>query len=216
MSTDHGLEPHNLIADAIDGAEEMHDPLDGLAEKTVADPGAPFMAEALEALGALKKDSRAAFEALRSRLKKAGCRVTALDDAISEETGETGGRGPTQADILIGLARTAELFHTPGLCRFCRPGHKRPSRDLADPLQRLSSLASPLLLRGDRRRTEFGSAAIGTERDRGQGPEWRGVEIDTTGWRLIDKPPLRFRGRKEGSQRDQEGERRRLGHPRNR
>jgi hypothetical protein len=113
MSTDHGLEPQNLIADAIDGAEEMYDPLDGLAEKTVADPGAPFMAEALEALGALKKDSRAAFEALRSRLKKAGCRVTALDNAISEETGETGGRGPTQADILIGLARTAELFHTP-------------------------------------------------------------------------------------------------------
>jgi hypothetical protein len=82
MSTDHGLEPQNLIADAIDGAEEMYDPLDGLAEKTVADPGAPFMAEALEALGALKKDSRAAFEALRSRLKKAGCRVTALDNAI--------------------------------------------------------------------------------------------------------------------------------------
>ena len=42
MSTDHGLEPQNLIADAIDGAEEMYDPLDGLAEKTVADPGAPF------------------------------------------------------------------------------------------------------------------------------------------------------------------------------
>ena len=41
MSTDHGLEPQNPIADAIDGAEEMYDPLDGLAEKTVADPARP-------------------------------------------------------------------------------------------------------------------------------------------------------------------------------
>ena len=39
--------------------------------------------------------------------------MTALDDAIAEESGDTGGRGPTQADILIGLAQTAELFHAP-------------------------------------------------------------------------------------------------------
>ena len=77
-------------------------------------------------------------------------------------------------------------------------------------------MARPLLLRGNRRRTEFGSAAIGTERDRGEGlfrcaraggvrprrgldgklylnlgdEKWRAVEIDTTGWRLIDKPSV--------------------------
>ena len=67
----------------------------------------------LERLVALKRDDRAAFEALRAQLKKAGCRVTALDDAIAEESGDTGGRGPTQADILIDLAQTAELFHAP-------------------------------------------------------------------------------------------------------
>ena len=48
----------------------MPDPLAGLVEKTAADPGAPFMPEALEALAALKSDNRAAFEALRSQLKK--------------------------------------------------------------------------------------------------------------------------------------------------
>ena len=39
--------------------------------------------------------------------------MTALDEAIMEEMEEKGGggRGPTQADILIGLAGTAELFH---------------------------------------------------------------------------------------------------------
>jgi hypothetical protein len=77
----------------------MPDPLAGLAEKTAADPGAPFMPEALEALAALRQNNRAAFEALRSQLKKAGCRVTALDDAIAEENGTPSGRGPTQADM---------------------------------------------------------------------------------------------------------------------
>ena len=65
----------------------------------------------LERLATLKKEDRAAFEALRARLKKAGCRVTALDEAMAEETGD-GGRGPTQADILIDLAGAAELFHS--------------------------------------------------------------------------------------------------------
>jgi hypothetical protein len=65
-------------------------PMAGLAEKTATDPGAPFAREALERLAALKKDHRAAFEALRAQLKKAGCRVTALDDAIAEENGERG------------------------------------------------------------------------------------------------------------------------------
>jgi hypothetical protein len=67
------LESNQLIADAIDGAEEIPDPLAGLAEKTAADPGAPFALGALEALAALKQDKRAAFEALRSqRVSAAG------------------------------------------------------------------------------------------------------------------------------------------------
>jgi hypothetical protein len=112
MNPNATSEPDRLIADAIDGAEEIPDPLAGLAEKTAANPGAAFAPDVLERLAALRRDDRAAFEALRAQLKKAGCRVTALDDAIAEESGEAGGRGPTQADILIDLAQTAELFHT--------------------------------------------------------------------------------------------------------
>src|SRR4029077_19525000 len=81
MSLD-AVEPNNLIADAIDAAEEIRDPLDGLVEKTTTDPGAPFMPDALEALCALKNDNLGTFETLRSRLKDAGCRVTILDGAI--------------------------------------------------------------------------------------------------------------------------------------
>ena len=98
------------IAAAIDAADEIREPLDGLVERTATDPGAPFMPEVLERLGALKLGNRAAFETLRAELKTAGCRVTALDDAIAGETGD-GGRGPTHADILIDLAGTAGLFH---------------------------------------------------------------------------------------------------------
>ena len=88
------------VGAAIDAAEEVHDPLERLVERTGTDPGAAFVPETLERLVALKRDDRAAFEALRAQLKTAGCRVTALDGAIAEEGGEAGGRGPKQADIL--------------------------------------------------------------------------------------------------------------------
>jgi hypothetical protein len=113
MKTFDAAGNEDAVCAAIAAAEEVRDPLEGLAEKTIADPGAAFAPEVLERLAALKQDNRAAFEALRAHLKKAGCRVTALDEAIAEESGEDGGRGPTQADILINLAQTVELFHAP-------------------------------------------------------------------------------------------------------
>ena len=60
----------NPIAEAIDGAEEIRDPLDDLVEKTTADPGAAFAPDVLERLAALKREDRAAFETLRARLKE--------------------------------------------------------------------------------------------------------------------------------------------------
>ncbi len=103
---------HMTELNVEDEAEKIPNLLDDLVERAADDPGAPFVPEALEQLSALKKKDRAAFEALRARLKKVGCRVTALDEAIMEENGDSG-RGPTQADILIDLAAGAELFHTP-------------------------------------------------------------------------------------------------------
>src|SRR5882757_2506139 len=64
--------PENLIAAAIDAAEDIGDPLEGLVERTATDPGAPFAPDTLVRLAALKKDDRAAFEALRAQLKSAG------------------------------------------------------------------------------------------------------------------------------------------------
>jgi hypothetical protein len=62
-------EPENLIAAAIDAAEDIRDPLEGLLERTATDPGAPFAPDTLVQLVVLRKDDRAAFEALRARLK---------------------------------------------------------------------------------------------------------------------------------------------------
>jgi hypothetical protein len=102
-----------LIAGVINAAEDVRDPMEGLVDRTSTDPGAPFAPDVLAGLAAMRKDDRAAFEVLRAELRKAGCRVTALDEAIDEENGGTGGRVPSQADILIELAQAAELFHAP-------------------------------------------------------------------------------------------------------
>lgn len=106
------------IRAAIDDAEEICDPLDYLFARTEVDPGAPFAPDVLEALVALRREDRARFEGLRAQLKRAGCRVTALDEALAEVAGDDSGRGPKQADLLIELAREAELFHSPDATAF--------------------------------------------------------------------------------------------------
>jgi hypothetical protein len=206
------------ILSAIDGAEEILDPLDGLVEKSAEDPGAAFTPAVLERLIDLKKGDRGAFEALRARLKKAGCRVTALDEAIAEEAGD-GRRASTQSDILINLATAAELFHTADGVAF------------ADVTIKDHRETWPVRAKGFRRwlaRQYFeetggapGSEALQSAlnvveaKAHFDGPErpvfirvgdldgrlyldlgdeaWRAVEIDAAGWRVIDNPPVRFR-----------------------
>jgi hypothetical protein len=212
-------EPENLIAAAIDEAEVICDHLDGLVEKTAIDPGAPFAPDALERIAALKKDDRAAFEALRAQLKKVGCRVTALDEAIAEENGDTGGRGPTQADILIELAQSAELFHTPDSTGFADldiNGHRETWPIRAKGFRRWLAHRFFEATQGAPSSEALQSALNVIEaKAHFDAPErivqiriggldgrlyldlcdqtWRAVEIDSTGWRVVDNPPVRFR-----------------------
>lgn len=219
MNDDQQAVADNFIADAIDAAEDILDPLDGLVEKTTVDPGSPFQPEVLERLAALKKDDRAAFEALRAQLKKAGCRVTALDEAIAEESGDTGGRGPTQADILIDLAQTAELFHTPdstGYADLDINGHRETWPIRAKGFRRWLARRFFEATQGAPSSEALQSALNVIEaKAHFDAPErivhirvggldgrlyldlgdvtWRAVEIDAIGWRVIDNPPVRFR-----------------------
>src|SRR5262249_39095370 len=119
FSIEHAMDDHPDLVEGegtpeIEAAvEDVPGLLDGLIEKSAADPDAPFAPEVLRRLVALRKGDRTADEALRAKLKKTGCRVAALEEVIAEEGGDRGGRRPTQADILIDLAGSAELFHVP-------------------------------------------------------------------------------------------------------
>ena len=210
--------PEDEIKAAVDNAEEIHDPLLGLVERTSTDPGAPFLPEVLAHLGALKKEDRAAFEALRAKLKRAGCRVTALDEAIAEELGDAG-RGPTQADILIELAASAELFHAPdgtGFADLDINGHRETWPIRAKGFRRWlarrffeatngapSSEALQSALNVIEAKAHFdaperivhvrvGGLEGKLYLDLGD-EKWRAVEIDANGWQVIDNPPVRFR-----------------------
>src|SRR5215813_3849798 len=219
MSTILAAVSDDAISAAIEAAEEIRGPLEGLVEKTAIDPGAAFASEILERLMALKRDDRAAFEALRAQLKKAGCRVTALDDAIAEESGDAGGRGPKQADILIGLAQSAELFHSAdgtGFADLDINGHRETWPIRAKGFRRWlarrffeatqgapSSEALQSALNVIEAKAHFDAPERAVHIRVGGldgrlyldlGDEtWRAVEIDTIGWRVIDNPPVRFR-----------------------
>jgi hypothetical protein len=172
----------------------------------------------LEQLASLKKNDRAAFESLRAQLKEAGCRVTALDDALPK-SGNTGGRDPKQADILIDLAANVELFHAAdgtGYADLSINGHRETwpirSKGFRRWLTRCffettggapSSEALQSALGVIEAKAHFDAPERAVHlRVGGLGGRlyldlcdetWRGVEIDITGWRVIDNPPVRFR-----------------------
>jgi hypothetical protein len=207
------------VATAIDGAEEIRDPLEGLVERAATDPGSAFAPDVLERLAALKKSDLAAFETLRAQLKAAGCRMTALDDALAEENGDTGGRGPKQADILVSLAADADLFHAADGTSYADleiNGHREswPIRSKgfkrwlarqffeatggapnSDALQSaFNVIEAKAHFDAPERAVHIRVAGLDGRLYLDLGDEsWRAVEIDATGWRVIDNPPVRFR-----------------------
>lgn len=219
MSTPDVNDNCDPITAAIDAAEEVRDPLDDLVERTTADPGAAFTPEVLERLAALRRDERAAFEALRAQLKRAGCRVTALDRTMAEQSGAAGGRGQSQADILIDLAESAELFHAPdgtGFADIDINGHRETWAIRAKGFRRWltrsffeatqgapSSEALHSALNVIEAKAHFNAPErlVHVRVAGGDGrlyldlcdQTWRAVEIDTAGWRVIENPPVRFR-----------------------
>ena len=57
---------------AFEVAEEIRDPLDGLADKSKLDRAAPFRPEVLERLAEPRQEDRGGFEAVRVALKASG------------------------------------------------------------------------------------------------------------------------------------------------
>ena len=208
------------IADIIEAAEEVTDPLDNLVERTADDPGIPFQPDVLAHLSELKREDRAAFERLRAQLKSAGCRVTELDAAIAREIGDgDGGRAPKQADILINLTADIDLFHDTNVTGYADleiSGHRETwplrskgfKRWLARRyFEETGGAPNSEALHSALNVIEAQAHFDGPQREvfiRVAGhddklfldladDDWRAVEIDEEGWRLAPRPPVRFR-----------------------
>ena len=208
----------NPVALAIAEAEEVPDPLEGLAERVPNDPGAPFEPETMEAIVALKKRDRAGYEILRKSLKDAGCRMTGFEEALNESGGGATSK-PSQADILTDLADGAELFHSADGTAFGDiriDGHRETWPVRAKGFKRW--LTQQFFdATGGAPSSEALSSALNVIEAKAhfEGPElpvfvrvggiddklyldlgddaWRAVEVTSTGWRVVGEPPVRFR-----------------------
>src|SRR5262249_46294285 len=160
----------NPIAEAMGAAEDIPDPLDGLVEECAVDPGAAFAPEVLKRLATLKKEDRAAFEVLRSKLKKAGCRIAALDEVIAEENWPIRAKG-----FRRWLAR-----------RFYEATGGAPSSQAQSALNVIEAIAH---FDGPQRVVHVSVTGLDGRLRLDLGDEtWRAVEFDATGWRVIDNP----------------------------
>ena len=208
-----------LIQTAINDAEEVQDPFDELVTTSGKDPGAPFAPDMLAALTELQQTDRRAFESVRARLKEAGVRVTALDEALAGTGGEPSGRRPKQADILVALACAAALFRTSdgtGFADLEVDGHRETWPIRSTGFRRWLTRAyfehTDGAPNSEARQSalnviEANAHFQGEERDinvRVAGHDgrlyvdladahWQAVEVDVTGWRIVERPPVRFR-----------------------
>ena len=202
-------------------AEEVVDPLANLVELAQADPGRPFTPDCLVALCELREADPPAFERLRASLKQdTKVRVTELDDAMRRQSGESEGRhGRKQADVLIQLAAGATLFHSPDGLAYAQievGGHNETRLIRGTGFKRwLTRLY--FVETGGAPNSEAIQAALGVLEARAHydgdtrnvflrvggyegkiyldlvDADWRVVEIDEHGWRLIDSAPVHFR-----------------------
>ena len=210
----------DVIRAAIEGAAEVRDPLESLAARAAENPGVPFEGDTLEALAALKARDQPTFEALRSQLRRADVRVGELDKAISSvDGGNSDGRGPKQADVLIELAGSAELFRTTDGVAYADidiNGHRETYRIRQKGFKQWLARRFYTEQKGAPNSEALQSAVNLIEADalfdapqreiciRVGGHDgrlyldladdnWRAVEIDADGWRIVDEPPVRFR-----------------------
>jgi hypothetical protein len=209
----------DTAAKVIEAAALFQDPLRRLVSAAKDDPGAPFAPDALKLLAELRRTDKPRFEGIRAALKRAGIRVTALDEALDEEDGDPA-RRDTQATVLAKLAaERAALFHRADGAGFADievNGHRETwpvrSKGFRAWLARLFFNEVGGVANGEAVQAALGLIEArcqfdGDERPvflrvGGAGgnlyldlcnPSWQAVEIDAEGWRVVDRPPVRFR-----------------------
>jgi len=159
------------ICEMIEQAEVVADPLEDLVEQTKTDPGAPFEPDMTSYLADLRSDDPASYQRLRDKLKKLGISVRELDRVTAKRSASVAAGGPKQAEILIGVAEEADLFHTSDGTPYADvqvTGHRRTFEISED-----SGFAATSLVPGDAERAEPGSLEVGTQVDRRHGATGR-------------------------------------------
>lgn len=217
--------PEATIRAAVENAEEVRNLLDGLVERVAADPKTVLQPDVAAQLAVLKEQDPSAFEALRDDLKKNKVRMSALDEAVHAAGADGGGgsdktgRRQTQADILIGLASQAELFHTPnktGYASFEVGDHREVCPITSNGFRRwltrryfeeIGKAPNAQALKSALNVLDAKAHFDGSERDvhlrvgslDGRhyldlvDREWQAVEFDCDGWRVVKTPPISFR-----------------------
>jgi hypothetical protein len=209
-----------IRAEALGDAppEAGPDPLEGLLERVETDKGAVFEPEVLERLRRLKKENRAEWERMRAKLKELKIGVTSLDDAMRGDD-DRSGRGPSQSDVLMNLAGDAVLFHSADDTAYADVeinGHRETwavrSRGFrrwlqnqyfeetssAPPSEALQAVINSIEARALKCGPELpvhvrvGGHEGAIYIDIGD-PHWHAIEVDASGWRVVETPPIRFR-----------------------
>ena len=214
--------PGAASRDGRDGCDDKKQPslaagdpsaCDALAAAALENPAAPFAPGVINDLATLKRADPFKFETLRTRLKKAGCRVTELSGLIAKAGGERlDGRPPSQADVLVMLAEAAELFHTPdeiGYADIEINGHSETwgikTRGFRRWLRRRYFEEQDSAPTGEAIATAIGVVDAKAQYDTPvrevfvrigrlddkiyldlADAKWRAVEIDQAGWRVVD------------------------------
>ena len=183
----------------------------------VPDPGAPLAPDATEVMASMKVNDCGVSAAFQLQIKKTSYQEAAAP--FGGENADVPRRNPTQADILLDLAQSAELFHTPdgaGFADLNINGHRESwpirSKRFRYWLARIFYNATEGAPNSETMQSALNVIEAKAHFD---GPEravhirvaglngriyldlcdktWRAVEIDDTGWRVIDRPPVRFR-----------------------
>lgn len=200
---------------------------ESLLAQAKLDPVTPFMVENVMRAMNLRQTDFAAYESLRSSLKKAGIRVGQLDKQIDELNKNIRGdqsQKPNQFDSLMELVGDADFFcdhdgvayadivqgdrretwplTSTGFQRWLRATYyQKTKKSIA--ADALNTIINTLSARADsegKRHQVFVRTAVYSGKIYIDlcTEDWQVVEVDVDGWRVINNPPVRFR-RKRGT-----------------
>ena len=206
-------------------ADAERDPLSDLIKRVKDDLGAPFEPEVIEALADLKRSRPADYERLRADLSKQHVRVAQLDKVVADcadcaDRADENSR-KSLVEVLLRIVSATELFHAPDETPYAditvenrRETWPVKSRGferwlVREFLNAEGGAPSKETLTSALRTIEANAHFDGPERDvfvrvGGHGgrsyldladKDWRVVEIDASGWRIIcyADAPVRFR-----------------------